>query len=279
MNILTFDIEEWFHSDMNYRDRDWGSYEVRIHESCDRILELLNDLGQRGTFFSLGWIARNYPEVIKKITREGHEIGCHSDMHDLAYNLTRDQFKQDTERAIKSIEDVTGNKVTLYRAPAFSISEKNVWALEILAQQGIETDSSIFPAESGYEGFRSFGSSEPALINFKGYELREFPMNTIRIGSRKMVFSGGGYFRLFPYALIRSFTRKSDYVMTYFHPRDFDVDQPRLSHFPLSQKFRIYVGLKGAFSKLERMLKEFDFMTIGEASEQVNWESVKRVSL
>ena len=146
MNILTFDIEDWFHCDFISDNSTWSNYETRIHKSVDLILDHLSQNNLKGTFLILGWIANRYPEVVKKIYDLGHEIGCHSYYHELVHRMTREEFYADTVNALNTIENIIGEKVVIYRAPAFSITEKTLWAFEVLADLGIEYDSSIFPA-------------------------------------------------------------------------------------------------------------------------------------
>ena len=279
MNILTFDIEEWFHCDFISDSSTWVNYEVRIHNAVDLILECLYDRKLKGTFFILGWIAGKYPEVVRKISSSGHEVACHSYMHDLVHRMDYISFKRDTENVLKLLEDITGNRINTYRAPGFSITENNKWAFEVLAELGIENDCSVFPANHDYGGFPSFGEAFPSIIDVKGYYLKEFPMNTISFLNKHIVFSGGGYFRLFPYFLIKYWTQKSDYVMSYFHPRDFDYKQPKLTHLPLLRKFKSYVGLKAAYPKFIRMITDFQMMSVGEAANLVDWNKVKIISI
>ena len=279
MNILTFDIEEWFHCDFISDHSTWNKYESRIHASTEKILHLLAKKNRKGTFFILGWIAENYPKVVKLIHEHGHEIGCHSFYHDLVHRMQPDSFTKDTERSIKTIEDIIGEKVVIYRAPGFSITESTPWAFEILYQLGIIIDCSVFPAKHFYGGFAAFGESGPALIQFNGNELKEFPMNTKKLFNSNIVFSGGGFFRLFPYSLIKNWTAESHYVMSYFHPRDFDHDQPMLPHLPLIRKFKSYYGLKGAFNKFEKWLDDFETLSLLEADKQINWNKAKWISI
>jgi polysaccharide deacetylase family protein (PEP-CTERM system associated) len=156
MNILTFDIEEWFHCDFISDSSSWIKYETRIYKNVDLILEHLSSKNQKATFFILGWIADRYPDVVKKIKEENHEIGCHSYFHGLVHQMSKQDFFNDTEKAIKKTEDIIGEKVNIYRAPGFSITENTPWAFEILAKLGIEYDCSIFPASHDYGGFPSF---------------------------------------------------------------------------------------------------------------------------
>jgi peptidoglycan-N-acetylglucosamine deacetylase len=275
MNILTFDIEEWFHCDFISDSSTWTNYEVRIHGATDLILDTLEERKIHGTFFILGWIAEKYPEVIKKINYAGHEIASHSYRHELVHRMDRKSFRQDTEYSIKLLEDITGDKIFTYRAPGFSISEHNQWAFEVLADLGIENDCSVFPSDHDYGGYPSFGECLPSIIDISGYKLKEFPMNTIELFNRNIVFSGGGYFRIIPYSLIKRWTSQSDYVMSYFHPRDFDYKQPRLNHLPIMRKFKSYIGLKNAYPKFLNWISDFQVMSLSEASEQIDWGKAK----
>lgn len=274
MHILTFDIEEWFQLLEHPATRSpeqWQGYEERIRGNTDRILQLLSDSGQEATFFVLGWIAETYPDVLRKIEGCGHEVGLHSYNHILAWEQSRNSFRQDTERGIKVIEDITGKKVSIYRAPGFSINESTLWALEILIESGITTDASIFPAARAHGGFRSFPVDRPCLIDFQGYQLKEFPINAGRLAGNRIIFSGGGYFRLWPYSAIRMLTRNSDYVMSYFHPRDFDTAQPMLKGLSYIRKFRSYYGLPTTEEKLLRWLNDFPFTDLRTASASFDW--------
>lgn len=279
MNILTFDIEEWFHCDFISKDISWDKYEIRIHNNVDHILNHLENLNIKATFFCLGWVAQKHPQVLKKIASNGHQIGCHSNIHELIFNFNKSQFKEDTVTAIKSIEDVIGNKINLYRAPAFSITEKNPWAFEVLAENNIEYDCSIFPSMHEYGGFPSFGNAKPAILDINGYKMKEFPINIMKFLNKDIVFSGGGYFRILPYPIIRYFMRHSSYVMTYFHPRDFDADQPLLHQLPLHRKIKSYIGLKNAFKKFERLLNDFEFISVEEADKKIDWNTAKTIKL
>lgn len=277
MHILTFDVEEWFHILDNYSTKTedkWSKYEVRIHKNMDRIFTLLQENNVKATFFCLGWIARKYPEVIKKIDALGYDIGSHSDMHQLAYEQNRKEYKADLETSIKSIEDITGKKVISYRAPGFSVTEQNIWVFEELVKHGIEIDCSIFPAKRAHGGFPSFGISEPCLIKTKGLQIKEFPLNLFNVLSKEVVLSGGGYFRFFPYKLIKNRFDEAKYVMTYFHPRDFDPDQPIISSLGAFRKFRSYFGLSHCYAKLDAILKHNSFICLQSANEAIDWENV-----
>lgn len=282
IEILTFDIEEWFHlldHNSTKTSQEWANYEVRIHQNMERILTLLKNTNQKATFFCLGWIARQYPEVIKAIISHGHEIGCHSHLHQLVYEQTPAEFEADLKSALHTLEDISGEKIRMYRAPGFSITEKNKWAFEILAKNGIEIDCSVFPANRAHGGFASFQYAKPSIIRYNGIELKELPINYHTLFGTPIIFSGGGYFRLLPYALIKKWSAQSNYVMTYFHPRDFDAAQPLIKDLPLSRKFKSYVGLKGATPKFEQWLSDFEFIDIGTAVNKIDWSKVPIVDI
>jgi len=280
MNVLTFDIEDWYNCDFITTDFDWDKYEVRIHEGVERILNELQTRNLKATFFCLGWVAENHPNLIRKIHAQGHHIGCHSYQHELSFRFDRDEFKHDTKKSKDLIENVIGEPINAYRAPGFSITEKNVWALEVLTELGFEYDCSLFPAKHDYGGFASYGKAEPTILHLaNGKQLKEFPINIQKIYGKNIVFSGGGFFRIFPYSLIRYWASKSDYMMTYFHPRDFDPDQPMISSLPLIRKFKSYVGLSKSFAKFKKLLDDFEFVTVSEADKLIDWENARVIKL
>ncbi len=277
MNILTFDIEEWFHIidvPSAKDEKQWDKFEVRIYKNTDKILNLLKQKNQKATFFCLGWIGEKHPEIIKKINQHGHEIASHSNLHKPVYRMTPDEFKNDTENSIKILEDLTGRKIRIYRAPSFSIKEENRWAFEILLELGISIDASIFPAKRSHGGFENFGEAYPCKIDINGKRIKEFPINVVSIFKNDIIFSGGGYFRLLPYPIIKTLMKKSKYVMTYFHPRDFDPGQPVLKGCSKIRKFKSYYGLDKSFSKLEKLLNDFEFVDIDTADKLINWNLV-----
>lgn len=277
MNILTFDIEEWFHILDNASTRtetEWGRYETRIYQNMDRIFQLLDETGSRATFFCLGWVADKHPDVIRRIDAAGYEIATHSYAHQLAYEQTPAEFQADLAQSIKHLQDLTGKRVRAYRAPGFSIKEFNRWVFPILVEQGIEIDCSVFSARRAHGGDAKLAMFEPGYIDVGGTLLKEFPINTVGIFGQDVIFSGGGYFRLLPYPTIKALTRRSRYVMTYFHPRDFDAGQPMIPGLSRTRQFKSYYGLKGCWPKLKQLLTDFSFTDLAEADRQVNWERV-----
>jgi len=282
LNILTFDIEEWFHildNDSTKTEYDWAKYEYRLEKNVDRILSLLLERNQKATFFILGWIAREFPKVVKEISDYGFEVATHSDMHQLVYNQSRADFREDLKKSISSIESLTGKKVVSYRAPGFSLKPNSEWVFEELNTHGIEIDCSIFPAKRAHGGYENFGTAQPTKINFNGIQIKEFPINVFNIINKSIVFSGGGYFRLLPYSLIKHMTRSSKYVMTYFHPRDFDYTQPIIKGLSSVRRFKSYYGLKTAFKKLQLLLDDFYFTDLIEANKSIDWTIANKINL
>ena len=282
MRILTFDIEEWFHLLNNSKtktEHQWSNFESRIEIGMDAIYDLLNKTKKSATFFVVGWMADKHPKVIKEISDRGFEIGSHTHLHQLAYQQDRKTFYNDVQKSINTLEDCIGKKVTSFRAPGFSITKQNLWAFEVLNELGITKDSSVFPAVRAHGGLSSYHVSTPSIIDYNGVKLKEFPINTHTILGKPFIFSGGGYFRLLPYEIIKSFTKKSDYVMSYFHPRDFDHKQPLVPGLSIPRRFKSYVGIKNCKSKLEQWLNDFDFIDLDQADQSINWNDVAKINL
>ena len=282
MKILTFDIEDWFHIlDNRYTktEEQWNNFDSRIRIGMDLIYEILERTGKSATFFVVGWMAEKYPHIIKEISDLGYEVGSHTHLHQLAYQQDRNTFYNDVKKSIETLENCTGKKVSSFRAPGFSITKKNTWAFEVLHELGIKKDSSIFPSSRSHGGLSSFGSSIPSIIEYEGIKLKEFPINTHSILGKSFIYSGGGYFRLIPYVFIKNWSFKSQYVMTYFHPRDFDTGQPDLLGLSILRRFKSYVGIKNCKPKLEQWLSDFDFIDLNQADQLINWKQVPKIKL
>lgn len=282
MNVLTFDVEEWFHlldNDSTRSEEQWKKYEVRIHENIDRIFRILEETNTKATFFIIGWIAKTYPEIVKRIA-DKYEIGSHTMTHQLVWQQTPKEFRQDVDSSIKLLQDLTGRSVKYFRAPGFSIRESEAWAFEILHDLGIEVDCSVFPAHHAHGGMASYGKGTPAVIDVNGKQIKEFPISTREMWGHHIIYSGGGYFRLFPYWLIKDWARQdTDYLLGYIHPRDLDAGQPMIKELPLARKFKSYVGLKGAESKLRKFLTDFSFSDVSTAISSYDWSSAKTIKL
>lgn len=259
---LSFDIEDWF-TVRNMRnvinENEWDSQDQRIHIGLDFILDSLKKRNIKATFFVLGWVAERAPELIRKIDREGHEIGTHGYSHTPIDLMTSDEFKSDLLESIRLISNITSKKVKGFRAPSFSITNETLWALEIIKEAGLIYDSSIFSTVHPDYGIKNF----PRQIT-KIDQLMEVPMKKGEMFGIKFPFCGGGYFRMLPYGIVKSSmkkTIKNESFVMYFHPWEFDPNQPRMN-LPLFKKFRHYVGLNSNRNKFEKMLNDFQFTTI-----------------
>lgn len=282
--ILTFDIEEWFHLldfDATRSESQWDSYEVRIYDNVERLLRILDETHSSATFFIVGWIARRYPDLVRRIA-ERYQIGSHTMNHQLVWQQSREDFRNDVVSSLHLLEDITGKPVECFRAPGFSIRESELWAFDILYENGIRYDSSIFPAKGSHGGipggisnlqrngymlldFRELQKT-PSLLNLHPNHIVEFPISSHHVLGKDLVFNGGGYFRLMPYSLIKRWSEQSaDYLLSYIHPRDLDAGQPMLQGLPLTRRFKSYVGLKTAETKLLRYLHDFQCFDMSTA--------------
>lgn len=280
--ILTFDLEEWFHIldvDFLSDSSKWEGLEVRIIDNTYKILDILYKNNIKSTFFVLGWVAKKYPALIKYISDQGHEIGSHSQNHLLIYNFNQKKFKEDIIQSIDVIQSIINKKVVIFRAPGFSITNESLWAFKVIGESGIIIDSSIFPATRGHGGIKNFGIGRPFLIKYGEYIIKEFPINMHKIGRFSIPFSGGGYFRIIPFSLFKYFANKSDYLMTYFHLRDFDPKQPIIKELPIIRKFKCYYGLGNSLKKFIKLINKYNFVNISSAAKIINWDKAPVVKL
>ena len=282
MNILSFDVEEWFHlldNSSTRSEEQWKTYEVRIHENMERIFRILEDTNTKATFFIIGWIAKTYPDIVKKIA-DRYEIGSHTMTHQLVWQQKPEKFRQDVDSSIKLLQDITGKPIRYFRAPGFSIRESESWAFATLNDLGVEIDCSVFPAHHAHGGFPSYGKAEPAIIDVNGKRIKEFPISCREMGGSHIIYQGGGYFRLFPYSLIKHWAKKDrDYLLSYIHPRDLDAGQPMVPGLSAARKFKSYVGLAGAEKKLRQFLTDFTFTDIATAEKSVDWEKARIIKI
>ena len=271
--VLSFDIEDWFHilhpAYENQPDL-WDGLPNRVEQNTKWVLDFLGQHQLKATFFCMGWVAEKYPRLIKSIHEAGHEIAAHSYLHNKVSNLTPESFFADTKRVIEILENLTGNKLTTYRAPGFSMNKNTLWAFEILHELGIENDSSF---KSGlHMGFSGRIPKEPFILKGDGFELREFPTRTFNFFGGHLIYSGSGYFRVYPYSFVQKMFKASGYEMAYYHPRDFDngIHNYLNKHAFIKLKYRI--GTNSSRIKLEKLVNEFDFVTMEKAVNQFDWE-------
>jgi polysaccharide deacetylase family protein (PEP-CTERM system associated) len=275
-NALTVDLEDYFHVSAyagKVRLQDWDSYPSRVEENTDRLLALLAENNCLATFFVLGWVAEKKPEIVARVAAAGHEIACHSLLHRRIFDLTPQEFREDTHRAKAVIESVTGKRVVGYRAPSFSIIKKSYWALDILVEEGFQYDSSIFPVEHPSYGVPDAPRTS-YWINTASGRILEFPMPTLMIGSRRSPVGGGAYLRFLPYSYTRwaiwHLNQQENFpVCVYIHPWELDPEQPRMGG-SLSARARHYFGLRGTESKLRKLLREVEFCPLASLIDQLN---------
>ena len=292
MNILTFDIEEWYIEQTIRGGRSFMYHQ--FNETLGRVLDEIGSHNIKATFFCVGQLAKRFPDVVRTIASCGHEIGCHSNTHTWIDKMTEEDLRQDTVEACKTLQDLTGQKVTSYRAPAFSITPQNKWAVDVLSDCGIESDASIYPTNRDLGGYKGFPQDTPCIVSHEGATLKEYPVCLTTIMGKQMAYSGGGYFRVLPYWLINRTMRQRDYNICYFHLNDLIVEKKKFQsraeyeryyQQPGSVKNRLVRYIKGnigtgdASNKLCRLLSEHQFVSLREAGQQINWEKVNTVTL
>ena len=292
MNILTFDIEEWYLEKAYFgaKKSKYAEYDRLLEE----ILKKLDEAGLKGTFFCVGKMAAEFPKVVRKIYDAGHEIGCHSNTHQWLNKMSYEQAMEDTHAAVDALEQCIGKKVTSYRAPAFSIGGKNKWAFEVLAANGISCDASVFPASRDFGGFPEFTKIEPTLVKFNGIEIKEFPIATTKLFGKEIAYSGGGYFRFFPYSFVEKTINRVPYSMTYFHLGDLNPvidgvmskdsyesyfgEQGTLKARYL-RYFKTNFGVNGNKQKLFRLISRIDFCNIESGNLHTDWSKAPLITL
>lgn len=266
LNALTVDLEESFHATEVQNalgEKSCTSIPSRIEFQLNKTLDLLEKKKVTATFLVLGCVAEQHPELIQGIAAAGHEIGCHSYAHRLVYDLTPSEFRSDTLRAMHAIEDACGVTPRIYRAPSYSITQKSMWALEILIECGFTYDSSIFPISHDRYGIPGF-DRRPHLIETPSGSIMEVPVATVAAARRNVLpIGGGGFLRLLPYRYFSAGIRRTNQaeklpVCLYFHPWELDAQQQRLP-LGLISNLRTYTGLAGMQGKIERLLDEFEF--------------------
>jgi len=266
-NALTVDIEDWYHSVLEITPADWHKYDDRVAPATERLLACLAERGARGTFFVLGHVAELHPEIVPAIEAAGHEVACHGYAHRLVYDLSRDDFRDDLRRGLDILRRQATTPIRGYRAPYWSITERSAWALDIVAEEGLEFDSSIYPTRTNLYGIPSAPRSPFRLRTPAGREMIEFPPSVLDFPLWKVPFAGGFWLRVLPYWFVgwgmKRFRRGGWPALVYIHPPEFDPDKPRLP-LPLFGRVLHYSRLKALAVKIPRLLSAFDFVPLGE---------------
>jgi len=270
LNVMTVDVEDYFHASAfadSVSPADWTTLQSRVVRNTDRLLEIFDHAGVRATFFVLGWVAEQFPDLISRIAQAGHELASHSYDHGLVYHKTPEVFRADLRRAAAAIESAAGVKVEGFRAPTFSITERSLWALDTLISEGYTFDSSIYPIRHDRYGIPAWPRHVHRVGCASG-SLWELPGSTIRHLGINVPMGGGGYFRLLPYQwtryAIRRLNKKEQRpAVFYIHPWEIDPEQPRIRTGVVST-FRHYSNLDQTEQRLLRLLKDFRFCTVSD---------------
>ncbi len=268
VNAMTIDVEDYFQVsafDRIVSRSDWGQYESRVVANTQRLLQILADASVHATFFVLGWIAERAPYLVQAIAASGHEIASHGYGHRLVYEMTAADFREDVRRAKALLEAQTGSAVMGYRAPSYSITRASLWALDVLVEEGLVYDSSIFPIHHDRYGLPS-APRHPHVIQRPCGCLFEVPPSTVRIWRMNFPVAGGGYFRILPYFVTRGGIRRLNVLegkpaVFYVHPWEVDPQQPRFKASWLST-LRHYRNLDKTEQRLRRLLATFRFDSV-----------------
>jgi polysaccharide deacetylase family protein (PEP-CTERM system associated) len=278
-NVFTIDLEEWFNFEFGgfgAPRSEWGGLESRVVPVTEQLLDILEETNTRATFFVLGWVAERQPRLIRRIAEAGHEIGSHSYAHREIRTLDAASFAQDLRRAKATIENASGQVVQSFRAPMFSLTPDMGWAFDVLAEEGIRFDSSLFPGRRLGGGAHQ-APLAPHVIDTASGELLEFPISMANVGGVRIPMFGGGYFRLFPARVVITAAKligaRSRPVMFYVHPHDLDPGQPRVVEGWLPS-FRRYYGLDRTARKLHRLLEAVPFTRLDWACERGSFARV-----
>ena len=275
-NAISVDVEDYYQVEAfsHVINREaWSTYPSRVAKNNEKLLTLFDELSVKGTFFILGCVAERDPGIVREIQKCGHEVASHGYSHKMILNQNKDEFREETIRAKNILEDITGEKVKGYRAATYSITKKNLWALDVLMEAGFEYDSSIFPIRHDRYGIVDF-RREPCLIESGDNGIKEFPISTVKLFGTNFPVSGGGYFRLYPYKLTKwglsEINNTGLPFVFYLHPWEVDPDQPRISGISSATRFRHYVNLDKTKEKLNKLLKDFRLDRIDKVLESMD---------
>jgi len=279
LNALSVDLEEYFQvsnlSGIIARDQ-WDALPSRVVDATRRLLDTFDETGSRATFFVLGWVAERQPALVREIADRGHEIACHGHAHELVYEIGPERFRKDLRRARSAIAEASGVQPCGYRAPSYSITRRSLWALDILAEEGFDYDSSIFPIHHHRYGIPDFSRTPVRIELAEGRSIREFPMTTLQVGPVKLPLAGGAYLRFLPPALFRWGFRRliaaGEPIVLYVHPWEIDPDQPRQQ---VGWRVRInhYHNLGRTQARLAGLLKAFCFRPLETVLGELESES------
>ncbi|MGZ8161472.1 MAG: XrtA system polysaccharide deacetylase [Methylobacter sp.] len=267
-NAMTVDVEDYFQVSAfePYIAKDqWDTLPHRVQKNTHQILDIFENKNIKATFFTLGWVAERYPDLIQRIIKDGHELACHGYEHIRVTEQTPEQFRGDVSRTKKLLEDMSGHEVKGYRAASYSIGAKNLWALNVLQEEGFKYSSSIYPVKHDL-----YGMPDAPRFMFEPIENQEFkeiPITTIRLGDKNLPCGGGGFFRFYPYAFSKwafnriNHTEKQSGIF-YFHPWEIDPEQPRQEGLSFKTRTRHYLNLHKMENRIKKLLTDFNWDTM-----------------
>lgn len=267
-HAMTVDVEDYFHVsafDSVFTPDDWTSITPRVGDTTNRLIDLFNEHNVKATFFTLGWVAKHCPDVVKRIVDEGHELASHGTNHRRNTTMTREQVHADIKESKDVLEQAAGKAIIGYRAPSFSVNNSNEWVYEILAELGFIYSSSTYPIEHDLYGVPDW----PRFAHKREEGIIEIPIPTVRNNDKNKGIGGGGYFRLYPYWLskrrIDAYLKDNDQPYNfYFHPWEIDADQPRVQNAPFKSKLRHYVNLHVMEKKLVKLMQDYHWSSMEE---------------
>jgi len=277
LNAFSIDVEDYYQvTGFEHRvaRSEWEHHESRVVKNTRLLLEILREHDVRGTFFVLGWVANRFPHLVEEICAGGHELGSHGYWHRMVHDLTPTEFRQDLQQSKEVLERISGQAVVAYRAPSFSITRRSLWALGILAEEGFQVDSSIFPVRHDRYGMPNAATGPHCFVLPQG-RLLEFPPSVLPLGRYRLPVAGGGYFRLLPKSVtshaVRRCNREKSPFMFYIHPWELDPHQPRVHGVGWKARARHYVNLHSTETKLRWLLKQASFGSMSAVLNQATW--------
>jgi polysaccharide deacetylase family protein (PEP-CTERM system associated) len=267
-NAMTVDVEDYFQVsafESHIAKNQWDTLPHRVDRNTHRVLDIFEKHGVKATFFTLGWVAERYPELVKRIVANGHELACHGYEHIRVTQQTPEQFRADITKTKKILEELGSCEVKGYRAASYSICKENLWALDILQEEGFKYSSSIYPVKHDLYGI----PDAPRFMYepIKNSDFKEIPITTLRLGEKNIPCGGGGFFRFYPYvfskwAFERVNNKENEAGLFYFHPWEIDPEQPKQEGLSLKTQFRHYLNLSRMENRLEQLLSDFEWDTM-----------------
>ncbi len=267
INAMSVDVEDYFQVSAfeQYIDKsNWDSLEHRVAQNTNKILDVFEEYNTKATFFTLGWVAERYPEIVKRIVDEGHELACHGYEHIRVTEQTPDQFRADVKRTKKILEDLAGKEISGYRAASYSINSENLWAHDVLMEEGFKYSSSVYPVKHDL-----YGIPDAPRFCYRPFETSEFleiPITTLKIANKNIPCGGGGFFRFYPYFFskwaFKRINRDKQSAIFYCHPWEIDPDQPKQHNLNTKSKFRHYLNLHKMEQRIRYLLTDFNWDTM-----------------